>query len=159
MSQIDDIKTEFETIANAQVGINDFVYDYAWSKNVFATKTYPVLLLHTIREGTTLPQKGGFKRYEITYGVYDDYLEAEKATTDKDVKQANIETLGDQFLQEFDRRSREGTAGDWYRLTGGAEVLPRAEWIENMGDMAVFAYEISFTLQVPDDCTTGTFNY
>lgn len=159
MSQIDDIKTEFETIANAQVGINTFKYNYPFEKNVLATETYPVLMLHVITAGTLTPQKRGFKTYNIVFGVYDDYLETEKATTDRDVKQAELETLGDQFLKEFDKRSKNQTAGEWYKLTGAAEVIPTIEWIERMGDALVYAYEISFILQVPDECTDGTFNY
>lgn len=156
MSQVDDIKTEFETIATAQVGINSFVYAYPWDKNVFATNVYPVLMLHTITTGTVTPQKGGFKAYNITFGVYDDYLEAEKATTDRPNKQDELENLGIQFLKEFDSRSTDTTNNrEWFRLPD----LPTTEWIENMGDMQVYAYEITFILQVPDECTLGTFNY
>lgn len=159
MSQINDIVTEFELIANAQVGINTFKYDYPFEKNVFATVTYPVLMLHIITAGTLTPQKRGFKNYNIVFGVYDDYLEAEKATIDRDIKQAQLETLGQQFLIEFDARAQETTGGSWFRETGDAEALPAVEWIEQMGDASVYAYESSFILQVPDECTEGTFNY
>jgi len=159
MSQVDDIKAEFETIANAQVGIETFKYDYPSAKNVFADVPYPVLMLHTITEAAFTPQKKGYKNYNIVFGVYSEYLEAEKDSTERSVKQAKLETLGDHFLIEFDARAQDQTAGNWFRLVGAAEVLPTTEWIENMGDARVYAYEISFILQVPSECTTGTFNY
>ena len=100
------------------------------------------------------------KTYNITFGVYDDYLEAEKATTTRDVKQAELENLGIHFLLEFDTRSaNEGNNRGWFRLTGDGEELPQAEFIENMGDQKLFGYELTFLLQVPDECTTGTFVY
>lgn len=157
MSQVDDIKTEFETIANAQVGVNTFKYEYPWTKNVFLDVSYPVLMLHTITTGTVIARPKGFKAYNIVFGVYDNYLEAEKATIDRSTKQDQLETLGIQFLEEFDNRSSDTTNNrEWIRNVGDT---PTTEWIENMGDMQVYAYEVSFVLQVPDECTVGTFNF
>ena len=80
--------------------------------------------------------------------------------TDRAAKQSELEALGIHFLLEFDSRAKEKTSDEaWFRLTGDSEERPIGEFIENMGDQNLYGYEISFLLQVPDECTTGTFNY
>ena len=157
MSNPTDIKTEFETIATAQVGVNTFVYGYPWDLNRQFDITYPLCMLQTIREATYPSRKNKYKVYTIVVGFYDDYLEAEKVGTDWAAKQTELETLGIQFLQEFDSRSKD--SGNWYRLTGDSEELPNAEFMEMKADQNLAGYELTFQLQVPDECTDGTFNY
>jgi len=159
MATPNDIRTEFETIANAQVGITTFKYGYPADKNTFLSAQYPILMLHKIRDGVPVTRPGGKKTYNIVFGVYDSYLQAEKSTTDYDNKQGEVEELATHFLFKFDERSTDtDNSREWYRQTGDSEVITN-EWIENMGDAKLAAYEITFELIVPDDCTLGTFNF
>ncbi len=159
MALIENIKSELRSIAQAQVGINSWRYANPADINHLLDITYPLFVHHKIREGTWMDRKSGYKTYQITIGFYDDYNEAEKVNTDYDEKQAELEVLGDHYMREFDARSSTNSPPrDWLRKSGDEETTI-VEWIENHGNQKLAAYEISFELQVPEDCTTGTFNY
>jgi|TARA_Y100001937_G_scaffold15886_1_gene21831 hypothetical protein len=159
MADFKDIVTEIETIANAQNGINSFKYGNPIEINESRQKTKPMLMLHKQRRATYNEFEKPIKTYECTIGIYDTYLQSQRATKDYSVKQQDLENLMEHFLREFRKRSHGLTAQvtsvqDWFMLE-----RVTTELIEVLGSDSLVGIEATITIQVASDCDTGTFSY
>ena len=163
MADIKNLVSEFEIIANAQVGINSFKYANSYEVNEFRTDTKPLLMLHKQRSVTFTDFEKKFKDYTLVVGIYDTYLESQKLTIDYQTKQSNLEDLMEQFLREVRSRYLGETVQslipkDWFMLSGDQDIV-RFELIEVMGSDKLIGIESTMVFRTFSDCDTGTFNY
>lgn len=159
MASIKDIVDEFETVADAFTGVSTFKYANPAEINEFHDITFPLLMLHKQRSLQAIEQRGKWKTYSLTFGIYDDYNELEKETVDYQTKQDQIEEKIFQFIEEIDTRSLNGTSSrDWSFPSGTADSF-NGELIEYFGDQKLIAVEVTINIRVFGTCTAGIFNY
>ena len=159
MADFTDIVTEFQTIATAQSGINSFKYGNAFELNESRQKAKPLLMLQKQRRVSFQDFTKNYKDYALTFGIYDNYYESEKATKTYAEKQKDLELLIEQFIREFRSRSTGDTAQstsskNWFMLNA-----VNMELIEVLGADKLVGIEASLSIRVFTDCSTGSFSY
>ena len=159
MADFTDIVTEVNTIATAQSGINSFKYGNVFELNESRTLSKPLLLLQKQRAVNFPAFENKVKTYEVTFGIYDTYKEAQKSSKDYADKQKDMENLMEQFLREFRKRSLGNTTQvtsvqEWHMT----EAV-RVELIEVVGTDKLIGIEATVSLIVFSDCDEGTFSY
>lgn len=157
MAQIDDIVTEFRTITTAFASINTFFYSHITELNTDLKQSpRPILLLQSAPPTQMLSvEDHTSKLYTLTFGIYDDYNRSERSAKSLEVKQAEVELIMEQFIQEFTRRSVE-TPKEWYP---SSITFRDIEKIDYIGNSKLIGTECIMQLRVDSSCETGTFNY
>lgn len=159
MANIDTIITELETIANASTAINSFMYKRVSEVNATLNTSFPLLLVDSVPKITRgevnnsfLPRK---KRYNIDVYLYNTYNYDTKITTDLSAKQAELETILDQYTAEVIRRC--------INVTTSIMLVDRAEisgFVANdVHNQKLVQVSYRYTFEVDSSCTLGTFNY
>lgn len=159
MADFKDIVNEFQTIANAQSGINSFKYGNAFEINESRQNTKPMLMLHKQRRAIYSAFEKPLKQYNCTIGIYDTYKQEQKSAKAYSEKQQDLENAMEHFLREFRKRSHGLTtqvtsAQKWFMLE-----RVETELIEVIGVDNLVGIEASLTIQVAGDCDEGTFSY
>lgn len=159
MANIDTIITELETIANASTAINSFMYKRVSEVNATLNTSFPLLLVDSVPKITRgevnnsfLPRK---KRYNIDVYLYNTYNYDTKITTDLSAKQAELETILDQYTAEVIRRC--------INVTTSIILVDRAAisgFVANdVHNQKLVQVSYRYTFEVDSSCTLGTFNY
>lgn len=159
MANIDTIITELETIANASTAINSFMYKRVSEVNATLNTSFPLLLVDSVPKITRgevnnsfLPRK---KRYNVDVYLYNTYNYDTKITTDLSAKQAELETILDQYTAELIRRC--------INVTTSILLVDRAAisgFVANdVHNQKLVQVSYRFTFEVDSSCTLGTFNY
>lgn len=159
MANIDTIITELETIANASTAINSFMYKRVSEVNATLNTSFPLLLVDSVPKITRgevnnsfLPRK---KRYNIDVYLYNTYNYDTKITTDLSAKQAELETILDQYTAEVIRRC--------INVTTSIMLVDRAAisgFVANdVHNQKLVQVSYRYTFEVDSSCTLGTFNY
>jgi len=159
MADFKDIVTEMETIVNAQSGINSFKYGNPFEINESRQNTKPMFMLHKQRRAIYNAFEKPLKQYNCTIGIYDTYMQSQKAAKAYSVKQQDLENLMEHFLREFRKRSHGLTTQvtsvqNWFMLE-----RVETELIEIIGVDNLVGIEANITIQVAGDCDEGTFSY
>ena len=163
MANIVDLVTEFETVANAMVGIGSFAYANNFEMNVYRTQARPLMLLHKQRTVSYPDFQKKMRDYKFTVGIYADYHEADKLVTSYAQKQSELTNLMEQYIRELRSRSLGETTQvtsnkDWFMQSGTQDIISY-ELIEVIGNDKFVAIEAILTFRMFADCNTGTFNY
>mgnify|MGYP004447657257 CR=1 FL=1 len=163
MADFTDIVTEFSTIAAAQSGISSFKYGNPDEINTSRQNTKPLLILHKQR-GVSFPDfQKKLKTFEISFGIYDTYVESQKATKTYANKQQDLMNLMEQFLREFRSRSlgdtTEVTSVQSWNMPSNDQDVVNIEFVEVVGVDKLAGVEATINLSVYSDCDTGTFSY
>lgn len=159
MADISDIKTEMQTIAEAQTGISTFVLGKQSDINVNRSSAKPIFIL-TKQPSVTYPaHEKKFKTYPVTFGIYDTYDITEQGSKSYDEKQKDLENLVDQFIKEFKKRSHGQTTEittpqEWWIQE---EIV--ANFIEVIGNDGLIGIEVTAVVTTFNDCDEGTFSY
>lgn len=159
MANIDTIITELETIANASTAINAFMYKRVSEVNATLNTSFPLLLVDSVPKITRgevnnsfLPRK---KRYNVDVYLYNTYNFDSRSTTDLSAKQAELETILDQYTAEVIRRC--------VNVTTSIMLVERAAisgFVANdVHNQKLVQVSYRYTFEVDSSCTLGTFNY
>lgn len=159
MANIDTIITELETIANASTAIESFMYKRVSEVNATLNTPFPLLLVDSVPKITRgevnnsfLPRK---KRYNVDVYLYNTYNYDSRNTTDLSAKQAELETILDQYTAEVIRRC--------VNVTTSIMLVDRAAisgFVANdVHNQKLVQVSYRFTFEVDSSCTLGTFNY
>lgn len=159
MANIDTIITELETIATASTAINSFMYKRVSEVNATLNTQFPLLLVDSVPKITRgevnnsfLPRK---KRYNVDVYLYNTYNYDTKITTDLSAKQAELETILDQYTAELIRRCINTTTS--IMLVDRAAI---SGFVANdVHNQKLVQVSYRFTFEVDSSCTLGTFNY
>lgn len=155
MATITELINEFETIANAQVELNTFIYSDPFHVNSFRDKQYPILLLDKHVNITELNIKSRQRVYGFHFHFYDLYDRSEVTTKTNQTKQRDIEAVAEHFVQEF--RVRLKANGFPWKVDNEEEL--EGTWAFNKNNDQLI--ELSYYIQVraTGECSAGTFNY
>jgi len=159
MANIDTIITELETIANASTAIESFMYKRVSEVNATLNTPFPLLLVDSVPKITRgevnnsfLPRK---KRYNVDVYLYNTYNYDSRNTTDLSAKQAELETILDQYTAEVIRRC--------VNVTTSIMLVDRAAisgFVANdVHNQKLVQVSYRFTFEVDSSCVLGTFNY
>ena len=159
MADISNIRTEIETIVNAQTGISTFVLGRRTDINAKRSSAKPIFILDKQTSVTYPAHEKKFKNYPITIGIYDTYDITEQGSKTYDEKQRDLENLADQFIKEFKKRSHGQTTEvtttqDWWIQE---EVV--INYIEQIGSDGLVGVELTAVVTTFNDCDEGTFSY
>ena len=159
MATIKTVIDELETIANAFTGVNEFMYDRPSYINGRMNEQYPLILVNSSPNHTRgavnnsfLPRK---KQFVLNIFMYDTYNEDEKSTTTLQTKQAEVDTLLDQYIAEVIRRNVSGANG--FYLSEQASINGFLAHDVHNGRLVQSTYTVNVYLD--SECSTGTFNY
>jgi hypothetical protein len=159
MATIKTVIDEFQTIANAFTGVEEFMYDRPSHINGRLNEQYPLILVNSSPNHTRgdvnnsfLPRK---KRFTLNVFCYDTYNEDEKSTTTLQTKQANVDELLDQYIAEVMRRNVSGSNG--FYLSDQSNINGFVAHDVHNGRFVQSTYTINVYLD--SECNTGTFNY
>ena len=163
MANIIDLVNEFETVANAMVGIGSFAYGNTFELNEYRTQPRPLMVLHKQRALNYPDFQKKMRNYRLTIGIYSDYHEAEKLTTSYAQKQSDLTDLMEQYIRELRKRSLGNTAQvtsnqPWFMKSGNEDTVT-VDLIEVIGNDKFIGIESILTFVIFAECGEGVFNY
>lgn len=155
MADLKDVVTEMETIAGLGTNnIQSFKYGNEFEINEFRQSTKPLLLFHKQRAYSYATFERKHRDYTITIGIYDQYNQTERGTTDYITKQLSLEDEMEKFIRSFRTRYiADATNKTWYMLSG-AEDRITGELIEVIGADKLIGITATFVVRVFTDCDT-----
>tara|TARA_R100000808_G_C2040885_1_gene80557 strand:- start:95 stop:562 length:468 start_codon:yes stop_codon:yes gene_type:complete len=155
MADLKDVVTEMETIAGLGTNnIQSFKYGNEFEINEFRQSTKPLLLFHKQRAYSYATFERKHRDYTITIGIYDQYNQTERGTTDYITKQLSLEDEMEKFIRSFRTRYiADASTKTWYMLSG-AEDRITGELIEVIGADKLIGITATFVVRVFTDCDT-----
>jgi hypothetical protein len=165
MAQVDEIWTVFKTVADAFSSVNQVIYGKPFDLNGNPRLQYPCILIDCQPDFTNLQAREGDdseylpikKEYSFKVFFYDKYtLTDKKNSVELQTKQAEIQTIAEQYLGECQRYFiHESATG--YHIKGFTNN-GFFGYYEMHNDKVVQLME-NVTVVAPSSCTKGTFSY
>ena len=155
MADLKDVVTEMETIAGLGTNsIQSFKYGNEFEINELRTTTKPILMFHKQRAYSYATFERKHRDYTITKGIYDQYNQTEKSSTDYITKQLALEDEMEKFIRSFRTRYiADATNKTWYMLSGAEDKIT-GELIEVIGSDKLIGITATFLIRVFTDCDT-----
>jgi hypothetical protein len=157
MATIKQFIDECETVANAQVGLQSFIFEDAFSVDAHRGKDYPLLLIERSIQVNNLNIQTGLRIYTIKFTFYQIYTrEQEKNTPDQD-KLTEVENIAVAFFKKVrERAGRVGVHANQWEIT--PEISPGQNFFNKANDRLI---QLTFDVEVKleGNCPTITFNF
>ncbi len=152
---IPQLITELQTIAQAQLGLNSFIYGDPFDVNNYRDKQYPLLLIdrNVNIEGLHLHTKQRIYTFKIFF--YDRHDRHSQTLVPSEEKQHQLEHLAEQFLAEFRRRYRE-QAYPW-ALENDNNITGFWAYYKQNDRLVQLHYTLKIRAQ--GECPAGQFDY
>jgi hypothetical protein len=155
MADLKDVVAEMETIAGLGTNnIQSFKYGNEFEINEFRQSTKPLFLFHKQRAYSYPIFERKQRDYTITIGIYDQYNQEERSSTDYMSKQLELEDEMEKFIRSFRTRYiADATNKTWYMLSGAEDKIT-GELIEVIGADKLIGITATFLIRVFTDCDT-----
>lgn len=153
---INDIVTELQTVANADLAIKSFIYGDISDVNTQRAKNYPLLLVDRNVTSRAVDLKGKKAIYTFRLFFYDLFQRTQDAQGIDQAYQQSLEKVINEYLQEIQARSRVNT-NHVYRINN-YEALSYAYSFYKANDM-LQQINVNLEIYATLDCQTGVFNY